>query len=181
MSSTTTTLVFFVLVCRAVRPGFAWGPVGHGLVARLAQSQLTVAANSWINDYMPDNAFNNLSAIASWPDLILYPDTNPIDYKQWQWSRELHFINTPDWACHYEPARDCVDDRCIEGALTNYSRRFIDGNCDYVEQQEALFFLVHFLGDVHQPLHSGFKSDFGGNSVKGRLDFFVALATSIVF
>jgi hypothetical protein len=38
-------------------------------------------------------------------------------------------------------------------------------NCDYIQQQQqALFFLFHFLGDIHQPLHNGFKEDFSANN-----------------
>ncbi|CAF3948486.1 unnamed protein product, partial [Rotaria sp. Silwood1] len=126
---------------------FGWGPIGHSLVARLAQSQLDLSTNNWIQNYIPGDLLGNLSAIASWPDIILYPDTNPLDYNKWQWSRELHFINTPDWYCEYISIRDCMNNRCIEGALKNYSQRLIDNNCDYVQQQQALFFLVHFVGD----------------------------------
>ncbi|CAF4350049.1 unnamed protein product, partial [Rotaria sordida] len=50
---------------------FGWGPIGHSLVARLAQSQLDFSANSWINNYIPLNLLGNLSAIASWPDEII--------------------------------------------------------------------------------------------------------------
>lgn len=146
----------------------AWGPVGHSLVARLAQSELSSSTKQWLNHYISWGLSNDLSRIASWPDSILYPDSNPFDYNQWQWSRELHFVNIPTWNCQYLPSRDCVNDRCIEGALKNYSHRLIDNNLDYIQQQQALFFLVHFLGDIHQPLHSGFKSDFGGNAVKGH-------------
>lgn len=145
-----------------------WGPIGHSLVARLAQSQLNSSVNNWIQNYIPYNSFGDLSTIASWPDIILYPDSNPISFTDWQWSRELHFINIPDWVCEYNHTRDCLNNRCIEGALKNYSQQLTDKNRDYVQQQQALFFLVHFLGDIHQPLHSGFKGDFGGNNVKGK-------------
>lgn len=157
-----------ILFHQGIQNSFAWGPIGHALVARLAQSQLDSSVNSWINNYIPSDLSGNLSAIASWPDLILYPDTNPLDYMNWQWSRPLHFIDIPDWKCEYEPTRDCVKNVCVEGALKNYSQRLIDNKCDYIQQQQALFFLVHFVGDSHQPLHSGFKGDFGGNAVKGN-------------
>lgn len=160
--------VCLLLLCQGFLSVSAWGQVGHSLVARLAQSQLTPTTNRWINSYLSSNFENNLGGIASWPDVVLYPDTNPLDYQRWQWSRQLHYINTPPWNCEYVPARDCPHNRCIEGALKNYSRRLVDRNSDYGDQQEALFFLVHFLGDVHQPLHSGFANDEGGNSVKGR-------------
>jgi hypothetical protein len=162
--------LYFLLFYQEILCVFAWGPIGHSLVARLAQSQLNSSTNYWIDNYIPWNLYDDLSKIASWPDAILYPDSDPLYYNKWQWSRELHFINIPDWNCQYIPTRDCVNDRCIEGALKNYSQRLINNNCDYIEQQEALFFLVHFLGDVHQPLHCSFKGDFGGNSVKGTIN-----------
>jgi len=150
-----------------ISPAISWGSIGHALVARLGQSQLTSSANSWVKQYLPSASSGDLGTIASWPDSILYPNSNPLGYREWQWSRELHYINIPDWNCSYIPSRDCKNDRCIEGALKNYSHRLIDNQCDYIDQQEALFFLVHFLGDVHQPLHSGFRNDIGGNIVKG--------------
>jgi hypothetical protein len=159
--------LYIILFYQEILCIFAWGPVGHSLVARLAQSELNSSTNHWINNYIPWDLFNDLSRIASWPDVILYPDSNPFDSNKWQWTRELHFVNTPNWNCEYIPSRDCLNNLCIEGALKNYSQRLIDNNCDYIEQQQALFFLVHFLGDVHQPLHSGFKEDLGGNNVKG--------------
>ncbi|CAF2528759.1 unnamed protein product [Rotaria sp. Silwood2] len=159
--------LYFVLFYQCILCVFGWGPIGHSLVAHLAQSQLDSSTNNWIYNYIPSDLSGNLSAIASWPDIILYRDTNPLDYTNWQWSRELHFINTPDWNCEYISTRDCLNNRCVEGALKNYSQRLIDNNCDYVQQQQALFFLVHFAGDVHQPLHCGFRGDLGGNNAKG--------------
>ena len=122
----------------------AWGPIGHSLVARLAQSQLNSSINNWIRNYIPYDLSGDLSTIASWPDIILYMDSNPLGYTDWQWSRELHFINIPNWICEYIPSRDCINDRCIEGALKNYSQRLVDDKCDYVQQQEALFFSCTF-------------------------------------
>ena len=172
--------LYFVLFYQRILPVFVWGPIGHSLVARLAQSQLSSSTNNWIYNYIPWNFSGNLSAIASWPDFILYPDTNPIDYINWEWSRELHFINIPDWKCEYIRTRDCLNNRCIEGALNNYSKRLVDNNCDYIQRQEALFFLVHFVGDVHQPLHCGFKGDSGGNNIKGKRVLFFIFSLNLI-
>lgn len=164
------SILGFIIFSQHIVTTSSWGSVGHGLVARLAQSQLTPIENNWIQEFIPAGLNGDLSRIASWPDLILYANSNPVSYSRWQWSRPLHYINTPDWNCTYLASRDCVRDQCIEGALKNYSFRLVDDSSDYSDQQEALFFLVHFLGDVHQPLHCGFSGDLGGNSVKGISD-----------
>ncbi|CAF3805718.1 unnamed protein product, partial [Rotaria sp. Silwood1] len=158
---------YFVFFYQEIVSVFSWGRVGHNLIAHLAQSQLDSSTNNWIQNYIPRNLSGDLSAIASWPDIILYPMTNPLDYENWQWSLELHYINIPDWSCEYISSRDCLNNRCLEGALKNYSQRLIDNNYDYVQQQQALFFLVHFVGDVHQPLHGGFKGDLAGIKTTG--------------
>lgn len=91
---------------------------------------------------------------------------------EYAWSGPLHFINTPDWNCHYSRDRDCVDESgtpmfCVDGAIQNYSTRTSNSGIGQDQQAEALKFLVHFVGDVHQPLHCGFTSDAGGNDIYG--------------
>ncbi|CAF1902226.1 unnamed protein product [Rotaria magnacalcarata] len=151
----------------AVQNVYGWGAVGHNLVASLAQSQLTAEAFQWVKSLVPWYLSGNLTAVATWADNILYPDTNLFDHPNWQWSRQLHYLNTPSWVCSYDPSRDCINDTCIEGALRNYSKRVIDPNLDDIQHKEALMFLVHYVGDVHQPLHVSFQTDLGGNSIKG--------------
>jgi hypothetical protein len=49
--------------------------------------------------------------------------------------------------------RDCPEEGCIVSALANYSSRAFQKSISYAEQQKALKFIVHFIGDIHQPLH----------------------------
>ncbi|CAF3878881.1 unnamed protein product [Rotaria sp. Silwood1] len=158
---------YFVFFYQEIVSVFSWGRVGHNLIAHLAQSQLDSSTNNWIQNYIPRNLSGDLSAIASWADMTVDPNTNSLGPKNWLWSRELHVALTPDWSCEYISSRDCLNNRCLEGALKNYSQRLIDNNYDYVQQQQALFFLVHFVGDAHQPLHAGFKGDVGGKNITG--------------
>ncbi|CAF0886502.1 unnamed protein product [Adineta steineri] len=146
---------------------YGWGPAGHSTIVRLAQSQLSDTAPEWILSLTPWHWHGNLSALASWADDILYPNTNPTGYDNWQWSRPLHYINIPDWSCNYNHERDCVGDICVSGAIKNYTKR-LETELDDIQQREALYFLIHFVGDIHQPLHTGFASDRGGNDVKGH-------------
>ncbi|CAF1066117.1 unnamed protein product, partial [Didymodactylos carnosus] len=149
----------------------SWGAVGHSLVAQIAQTFLTDSTDTFAKDLLPWFVYGNLSSLSSWPDNILYENTNPVEYVNWAWSRELHYVNTPDWLCHYVPVRDCVAEKCIDGSIQNYTRRLADTRLDFVQRQEALQFLVHFLGDIHQPLHAGFSSDRGGNDLTVDLTY----------
>ena len=143
----------------------SWGAIGHNIIVHLAQSQLDNATGEWIRSLTPWHWNGNLSAMASWADDIFRPDTNPTEFANWLWSSALHFINTPDWACNYDYERDCSNDRCAEGAIRNYTKR-LEESFDEIQQKEALYFLIHFVGDIHQPLHTAFTTDRGGNSVK---------------
>jgi len=82
----------------------------------------------------------------------------------------LHFINTPDWLCTYTDARDCVNNKCVHGAIQNYTSRTNDNKLAIDQQIQAIKFLVHFIGDIHQPLHVGFTTDKGGNSITGTFE-----------
>ncbi len=161
-----TLYLFSILLFETFIQVRGWGPVGHSTIVRLAQSQLTDTAPEWILSLTPWHWYGNLSAMASWADDILYADTNPTGYGNWQWSPELHYINTPDWSCEYQSERDCINDKCVAGAIKNYTKR-LETELDDIQLKEALYFLIHFTGDIHQPLHAGFKSDRGGNSVRG--------------
>jgi len=84
----------------------------------------------------------------------------------------LHFINTPAWDCHYHRDRDCFSEQmepmmCVDAAVQNYTGRLNDTSIGTDQQAEALKFLVHFIGDIHQPLHCGFGIDRGGNLILG--------------
>lgn len=167
----SSLLLIFVFYASNVQNVYSWGLVGHSLVAQLAHSQLTNEASAWIKTLVPPYSSGNFTGVATWADNILYADTNPSSYQSWQWSRSLHYVNTPYWKCNYDQVRDCKNDNCIEGALRNYSQRAVDPNLHGTQHQEAVLFLIHYIGDIHQPLHAGFQSDLGGNSVKGWLPF----------
>jgi hypothetical protein len=158
--------IILVILCEIFVHVHGWGPVGHSIIARLAQSQLGDTAMERIRYLVPWHWNGNLSAMASWADDILYPNTNPTGFDNWQWTRPSHYINIPDWNCTYQVERDCIDDICVDGAIRNYTKR-LETDLDDVQHKEALYFLIHYVGDIHQPLHTGFASDYGGNNVRG--------------
>jgi hypothetical protein len=122
---------------------YGWGPMVHSLTVRLAQSQLSDSALEWIRSLTPWYFDGNLSAMASWPDDMLSLATNRTGYPNWQWSRELHYIDTPDWSCNYQAERDCINDKCVAGAVKNYTKRLAT-ELDEIQQKGSIVFSYAF-------------------------------------
>lgn len=77
-----------------------------------------------------------------------------------------HFASTPYRKCSaHDSKRDCKDGNCIVSALANYLRDAVDLKASRVVRENALLFILHLLGDIHQPLHLGFEADTGGNEI----------------
>ncbi|CAF0743709.1 unnamed protein product [Adineta steineri] len=169
----STTFFSVVFLLNLSSPVNGWGGDGHSLVASIAQTLLNEQSLTFVRNHLPWYTSGNISMLASWPDYIIYPDTNPVDYLNWQWSKQLHFADTKDWACVYDREKDCnwtstSGQQCVDGSIQNYTTRLADSQLDDIQRQEALKFLVHFIGDAHQPLHAGFHGDRGGNSIRGK-------------
>ncbi|XP_021295222.1 endonuclease 4-like isoform X1 [Herrania umbratica] len=145
-----------------------WGKEGHYAVCKIAEGYLTEDALATVKELLPDSAKGELASVCSWPDDIKW-------YYNWHWSSSLHYVDTPDFKCNYKYWRDCHDlaghkNSCVTGAIFNYTRQLFSAYQDYKPKlkynlTEALMFLAHFMGDVHQPLHVGFTGDLGGNTI----------------
>ncbi|KAM7484577.1 hypothetical protein LguiA_000586 [Lonicera macranthoides] len=140
-----------------------WGVDGHLTVCRIAQSRLSQAAADAVKKLLPVSAENDLGSVCSWADRVRF---------RYRWSSPLHYIDTPDNLCSYQYTRDCKDEsgveaRCVAGAINNYTTQLLTyGNsASQYNLTEALLFLSHFVGDIHQPLHVGFTSDRGANTI----------------
>ncbi|EOY28377.1 hypothetical protein QUC31_013005 [Theobroma cacao] len=148
-----------------------WGKEGHYAVCKIAEGYLTEDALATVKELLPDSAKGELASVCSWPDDIKW-------YYNWHWTSPLHYVDTPDLKCNYEYCRDCHDlaghkNICVTGAIFNYTSQLFSAYQDYKPKlkynlTEALMFLAHFMGDVHQPLHVGFTGDLGGNTITVR-------------
>lgn len=159
MSFIRTTLVLFLSVLAVCHAVPLWGNDGHRIVAYVAQNLLSPDILSEISNLLSGQS---LADVASWADEVKRQSG-------YGWSATLHYVNTPDWACTYERSRDCADEQCVTGAITNYTQR-LSSTYTQAERNEALKFLTHFIGDVHQPMHVSFTSDRGGNSITGHFE-----------
>lgn len=142
----------------------AWGKEGHAIVAQVATAFLSDKAKQVVSQFLGSST---LADIASDAD----------DYRETsagRWSAPYHYINADKGATSLDLSKDCVNGVCVIDAIYNYTKRFTQDSANpfkcnlNVNAAEpcALVFLVHFVGDVHQPLHCGYGYDEGGNTVQ---------------
>lgn len=128
--------------------------VGHRTIGYIAQDHLEPAARQAVEEILgPDE---DLASVSTWADAIvrIRPETAPwhffnLDVRQTQGEYDI-----ADVCPHHDCVVDQIDKDCGILAQSFASRD---------EKREALKFLVHFVGDVHQPLHCADDKDRGGN------------------
>ena len=135
-------------------PLFAWGPEGHDLVARIADAQLTPAVHARVQEILGPGV--TMASVSSWADQErrTRPETGP-------W----HYIDIPITAPHLDMARDCPKGDCVIAKIADFRKALADPATPAPARREALLFLIHFVGDMHQPLHCSDNHDKGGNDV----------------
>src|SRR5262245_27856682 len=144
MMSKQLIAISAVLVCLAMTPVKTWGGGGHHLISRIAYSQLTPAAKAFVLDLLGDEDFVESS---TWADRVR--NDRPETYN---W----HFVNIPYAATSYDPARDCAPtDRgdCSIAAIARARTEIVSKSRSRAQRAESLKFLIHFVEDLHQPLH----------------------------
>jgi len=136
----------------------AWGAQAHRLVARVATSRLTPAAGRAVRTLL-DGA--TLADVATWADAEADRDPQTAPW---------HYVNIPADAAAYDRVRDCPIPRsangrasagpnprwrnCVVDRILYYEERVTNAALTRPERAEALKFLVHLVGDVHQPFHT---------------------------
>ena len=145
-------LVFAVMAGMHVS-AFAWGAEGHRLIAEVAEMQLTAVAKAEVDRLLALDSGATLVSVSTWADEVRSPST-----AHW------HYVNFPrDANCRYEPEISCLQGSCVVGAIERQVAVLASKAPDD-ERLKALKYVIHFVADVHQPLHAGFADDRGGNT-----------------
>jgi hypothetical protein len=135
-------------------PSWAFHRVGHETTSYIAENRLSPSTMKSISQIIGAN--EKLAAIAYWADEIRpqRPETRP-------W----HFINLPvrKEISQTQVWQYCPRKECVLGQIQVDARTLTDSSTSRKEKDEALRFLVHFIGDVHQPFHCADDDDRGGN------------------
>jgi hypothetical protein len=149
-------LVFWLA---AVPPVYSWGVEGHTLVARLAAARLTPKASAAVARILGPDA--TLASISTWADQVR---NTRKETGAW------HYIDIQITDAHLDMKRDCPQGNCVLTKIEEFEKVLKDKTTPSEKRKEALMFLVHFVGDMHQPLHCADRHDKGGNDTK--LTFF---------
>ncbi|WP_416308288.1 S1/P1 nuclease [Neptunicella sp. SCSIO 80796] len=133
----------------------AWGSKGHATVADIAWQFLTPEARQQVDMLLKSYPFESLQQAANWPDHIRKQD-------EFKHTGNWHYVNLPRDAKYYLASRDCAQG-CVVKAF-NLMLQQLSNAADIKKRAEALAFVIHFVGDMHQPLHVSYADDKGGNS-----------------
>ncbi len=150
---------------------WAWGCKGHQTVALIAEKQLTPQTRQFIEKLLSENpvdpqlkrycgnATRDLMADAStWPDDVRS------NLKNGPW----HYIDIPRAASRAPLAQFCGSNGCVTQAIADQLAILKNKNADPRRRADAVRYIIHFVGDLHMPLHATTNNDEGGNCVPVR-------------
>lgn len=160
MSGLFRTAVWCLALCLSPLSGSsasAWGNEGHRIIAAIAWGRLTPAARQQVNDLLGGGGRVAIEQASTWADEI-----RPSRRETAPW----HYVNIEISSNGYLPARDCPAGNCVIAQVEKDARIIADRHLIMPVRSEALRFLIHFVGDLHQPLHCADNYDRGGNSVR---------------
>jgi hypothetical protein len=143
---------------------FAWGPKGHQIVGDIARAHLNEAARQNIVALLGND---DLAAVANWAD-----DVKGERRESYGW----HFVDIRKDSSGFSQARDCYQPNekfsytmtdhhnCVVDRINMFREVLADKNAPRQDRIDALKFIVHFVGDIHQPLHAIDEAR-GGNDI----------------
>jgi hypothetical protein len=165
MNPMKNSAAFFLFLVLLPASSVAWGPEVHRIVGDIARARLTPTARLGVKELLGND---DLAAVSIWADEIKgeRPET-------FGW----HFVDIPRDASGFSEARDCYrpDEKhpytpqdhhnCVVDRITMFKEVLFDRSAPRQDRIEALKFVVHFVGDVHQPMHAIGEAR-GGNDIR---------------
>lgn len=147
-------------------PAWAWGAEGHEIIAAVALRHINPAARHQAADLLEAAGLRPFISVAPWADeyRFMHPESEP-------W----HFVDIPVTTGAFDSDRDCHGDghghrvateTCVVAKIVDFTMALADRTRSPAERGQALAFVIHFVGDVHQPLHSADRDDRGGNAIR---------------
>ncbi len=145
-----------ILLVASISDAAAWGHRGHRVIGIIADGRLQPEIKASI---IAKFNITNLADVASWADRTR---------KKRRHESSWHYVNVEEGRWTYNAARDCPKGTCVTEKIREFADILADPSASLRERKDALKFLVHFVGDVHQPLHLGNRKDRGGRTFRVR-------------
>ena len=145
--------VFLALLLLAA-PALAWGPTGHRVAALVAEDHLSRPALAEIETLLKGET---LAEASTWADEVR-------ERRTWRQSGPWHYVNIPDGQTYEQSRKNRRGD--ILTAIERFRRDLANRRNSRAKRANALRFLIHFIADLHQPLHVGRYEDRGGNTIE---------------
>lgn len=143
-----------VIACLACAVSYAFGPTGHRAIARIAENHISPQTAAAVSEILGKET---LVEVSTWPDWIRSdPD--------WDHSAPWHYINVPDGKTYGQSKKNPAGDAYVK--LVEFLETLRNDDAPIAEKAVALKWVVHLVGDLHQPLHVGRAEDRGGNDTK---------------
>ena len=140
-------------------PALGWGQTGHRVTGAIAERYLSPTASAAVQQLLPNESLAETSTYAD------EQRSNPSPFWQ-KTSPPFHYVTVPANKHYHEVGAPEQGDAAT--ALTRFTATLQDPAASHEDKQLALRFVVHIIGDLHQPLHAGNGTDRGGNDVKVR-------------
>ena len=142
------------LACFARAPdALAWGDEGHRIICEIALREVGETTRARIKQLLKGDAeFTSFADACTWPD---HPRKRAAE----------HFVNLRRDAPGLAGDPCPTADRCVVSAISHDLAVLGRSDANAAQKLDALKYLSHWVGDVHQPLHVSFEDDRGGNGV----------------
>jgi len=135
---------------------WAWGNEGHRVVAEIADQYLEPGTREQVRGLLAIENAITLASVSTWADQV-----RPQRRSTGPW----HYVDIQITDGKYDAARDCPSNNCLVAKIDEFIRILADRSVAPTRRLEALKFVVHFVGDLHQPFHAADNHDRGGNEV----------------
>lgn len=154
--------ILFPVVLLALSFTFiSWGVVGHRAIGKIAENHLSTKARKAVKEILGSES---LAMVSTYPDEVRpYPD--------FAYTAPWHYVNLPEGLDQeaFVNQLKSLDKPNIYKALIQCVADLKDSSKTKEQKVFAMKFLVHLVGDIHQPMHTGHEEDSGGNAVKVKL------------
>ena len=156
-----------LLLLLPLAPAHAYWEYGHQTVAQIAQANMPAKARANMARLMraalmvgtPKCSLTNIKDASIWADCIKG------DNLRWGYTNPWHYQNV-DICKPFDLKSACANGNCVSAQIDRNFALLKNKNLPAHVRLEAMAFLIHFVGDLHQPLHAGDRGDRGGNDLK---------------